>query len=142
MAAAMRARRVRGLDCDIGSRSGTEGGGRLGDADLHFELGLLIRSALAGGDGAVRDLVDAALQQLARQGIEPDYIAAILAAYGPGDASPLADLLLQGEPDSSAAASALLTNRERDVLRLLAQRYTDKEIAETLADKILAEKIL
>jgi DNA-binding NarL/FixJ family response regulator len=61
--------------------------------------------------------------------VSADYIAQILAAYRPSDESPLAERLGRGEP---AAAGALLTNREQDVLRLLAQRYTDKEIAETL----------
>jgi LuxR family maltose regulon positive regulatory protein len=72
------------------------------------------------------------LQQLAQRGVAPDYIADILAAYGPGDDSRLVEELVRGESASSAAASALLTSREQDVLRLLARRYTDKEIAVAL----------
>lgn len=54
--------------------------------------------------------------------MSPPFLAEILAAFGPGEESP-------GEVSSHAG---LLTNRELEVLQLLAKRYTDKEIADAL----------
>jgi LuxR family maltose regulon positive regulatory protein len=57
------------------------------------------------------------LRKLAQRGVSPVYINEILAAFVPDEVSPDA---------------ALLTNRELEVLQLLAKRYSDKEIAEAL----------
>ena len=67
------------------------------------------------------------LAQLARRGVAPAYLAAILAAYGEPDRSTL--------PGHSAAAELIepLTNREQEVLLLLDKRYTNKEIADALS---------
>ncbi len=89
--------------------------------------------ALAAPSGFLRLFVDLGpalkepLQKLARQGVAPAYINEILAAYGPDEASPIV-----AQPLTTTPGSALLTNRELDVLQLLARRYTDKEIAEAL----------
>ena len=94
--------------------------------------------ALAAPSGFLRLFADlgpalkAPLQKLARQGVSPVYINEILAAFGPDEASPMVGQLLTTEPIPTDPASALLTNRELDVLQLLDGRYTDKEIAETL----------
>ncbi|HTP07371.1 MAG TPA: LuxR C-terminal-related transcriptional regulator [Anaerolineae bacterium] len=72
------------------------------------------------------------LQKLAQQGVSPAYVTEILAAYGPGDAFPRTGRAIHTESASSTARSGLLTNRELDVLHLLAQRYTNKEIADAL----------
>jgi LuxR family maltose regulon positive regulatory protein len=83
---------------------------------------------LAEPGGFIRLFVDLGaalkplLQNLAQRGVSPAYLAEILAAFGPGEASP-------GEVSPGAA---LLTKRELEVLQLLAKRYSDKEIAKTL----------
>ena len=70
------------------------------------------------------------LQKLVQRGLSPRYLADILAAFEAEDARPAAGQPPRTEPVSSS--SALLTNREQEVLELLARRYTDKEIAEAL----------
>ena len=83
---------------------------------------------LAEPGGFIRLFVDLGmalkplLQNLAQRGVSPAYLAEILAAFGPGAASP-------GEVSPNAT---LLTYRELEVLQLLAKRYTDKEIAKIL----------
>lgn len=95
---------------------------------------------LAAPGGAVRLLVDCGpglaglLEKLAGDGVAPAYVRQVLAALG---AAPTAS------PASSSPASTgrtitidgmieSLTNREMDVLLLLAERLSDKEIAERL----------
>jgi LuxR family maltose regulon positive regulatory protein len=95
--------------------------------------------ALAEPGGILRFFVDLGaplkplLQQLARQGVSPAYIDKILAAFGPDEAPPNAGRSLSTEAIPAPPGSALLTNRELDVLRLLDKRYTDREIADTLS---------
>ena len=98
--------------------------------------------ALAAPGGFLRLFVDLGkplrplLRKLAQRGVSPAYIDEILAAFGLGEESP--DERRPGtEPRKTATAATLsaamlLTNREHEVLALLARRYTDKEIAEAL----------
>jgi LuxR family maltose regulon positive regulatory protein len=72
------------------------------------------------------------LRKLAHQGVAPEYIDDILAAFGPDEAPPMAGQPLTTEPVPTLSASTLLTNRELDVLQLLVRRCTDKEIADAL----------
>jgi LuxR family transcriptional regulator, maltose regulon positive regulatory protein len=94
--------------------------------------------ALAAPGGFLRHFVDLGpalkplLRKLARQDVAPAYINEILAAFGPDEAPPFEGRPLTTEPAPTPPASTLLTNRELDVLQLLAKRYTDKEIAEAL----------
>ena len=94
--------------------------------------------ALAAPGGFLRLFVDLGtalkplLQKLAHQGVAPAYINEILAAFGPDEASPNAGQSLTQMPAPTPPGSTLLTNRELDVLQLLARRYTDKEIADAL----------
>jgi LuxR family maltose regulon positive regulatory protein len=95
----------------------------------------------AAPGGALRIVVDCGpgvidlLQKLQGAGVAPDFIRQVLAAF---DATATATA---GPPPSRAAAGAaveqpvpveVLTNREIDVLILLAQRLSDKEIASRL----------
>jgi LuxR family maltose regulon positive regulatory protein len=94
--------------------------------------------ALAAPGGFLRHFVDLGpalkplLQILARQGVASAYIDDILAAFGQDEVSPIVSLPLTTKPVLTPRASTLLTNRELDVLHLLARRHTDKEIAEAL----------
>ncbi len=93
---------------------------------------------LAEPGGFIRLFVDLGmplkplLLKLAQRGVSPAYLAEILAAFGPGEMS------LGPEPGKTATSSATtpssapLTNREQEVLELLAKRYTTKEIAAAL----------
>jgi len=92
--------------------------------------------ALAEPGGLIRLFVDLGtalkplLRKLMQRGVSPRYLADILAAFEGEAAQFAAAQLPHTEPVSSG--SALLTNREQEVLELLARRYTDKEIAEAL----------
>jgi LuxR family maltose regulon positive regulatory protein len=105
------------------------------DGDEQQALAALSHSiAFAEPGGFIRLFVDLGtalkplLQKLVQQGESPRYLADLLAAFEAEDARPAQPP--RTEPVSSS--SALLTNREQEVLELLARRYTDKEIAETL----------
>ncbi len=84
--------------------------------------------ALAEPDGFIRLLVDLGpalkplLQKLLQRGVSPTYLAKVLAAFDAEAAPPIA-------PHSPV----MLTQREQEVLMLLAKRYIDKEIAEALS---------
>jgi LuxR family transcriptional regulator, maltose regulon positive regulatory protein len=92
----------------------------------------------AAPGGALRLLVDCGpglvglLQKLQAAGVAPRYIEKVLAAFGPPAAAPAASSTL---PDAAVPAARqeltaeMLTNREIDVLILLAERLPDKEIA-------------
>jgi LuxR family maltose regulon positive regulatory protein len=94
---------------------------------------------LAEPGGFIRLFVDLGmplkplLLKVAQHGASPAYLAELLAAFDAEDA-------LQAAREHTATSSAIrarssetLTNREREVLMLLAKRYTDKEIAATLS---------
>jgi LuxR family maltose regulon positive regulatory protein len=111
------------------------------EGDEPQALAALSRSiALAEPGGLVRLFVDLGTplkpllrklaQKLTPQGVSPRYLADLLAAFEAEDAQSVTAQLPNTEPVSSG--STLLTNREQDVLELLARRYTDKEIAEAL----------
>ncbi|MCB0175782.1 MAG: hypothetical protein KDJ97_35085 [Anaerolineae bacterium] len=86
--------------------------------------------------GVIRTFVDLGphlvplLQALATRKVAPTYIAAILAAF------PASDLRAPSapRPDHSSAPELIepLTDRELEILDLLVQRYTNKEIARRL----------
>jgi LuxR family maltose regulon positive regulatory protein len=105
--------------------------------DEQQALATLSRSiALAEPGGFIRLFVDLGtplqplLQKLMQRGVSPRYLADLLAAFEAEVAPSVTAQLPHTEPVSSG--SKLLTNREQDVLELLAKRYTDKEIAEAL----------
>jgi LuxR family maltose regulon positive regulatory protein len=104
-------------------------------------LAALSRSiALAEPGGFIRLFVDLGTplqpllrklaQKLMQRGVSPRYLADLLAAFEAEDAPSVTAQLPHTEPVSSG--STLLTNREQEVLELLARRCTDKEIAEAL----------
>ena len=112
------------------------------EGDEQQALAALAKSiALAEPGGFLRLFVDLGpplkplLQKLARRGVSPAYLDEILAAFGEAEAPPRAGAATPAQCRSSitASRSALLTNRELDVLLLLDKRYTDKEIADTLS---------
>jgi LuxR family maltose regulon positive regulatory protein len=110
------------------------------EGDEQQALAVLSHSiALAEPGGFIRLFVDLGtalkplLQKLVQRGVSPRYLADILAAFEAEDARPAAGQLPRTESASTPPGSALLTNREQEVLELLARRYTDKEIAESLS---------
>jgi LuxR family maltose regulon positive regulatory protein len=107
------------------------------EGDEQQALAALSRSiALAEPGGFIRLFIDLGtalkplLQKLAQRSVSPRYLADLLAAFEAEDTQSVTAQLPHTEPVSSGAA--LLTNREQEVLELLARRYTDKEIAEAL----------
>ena len=113
------------------------------EGDEQQALAALSRSiALAEPGGFIRLFVDLGMvlkpllrklaQKLMQKGVSSQYLADLLAAFEAEDARPAAGQPLRTEPVSTPSDSALLTNREQEVLELLARRYTDKEIAEAL----------
>ena len=89
--------------------------------------------ALAEKAGMVRALVDRGprmerlLRRLAARGVHEGYLAAVLAAFPASGAS-----LEPRSVEQTVALNSLLTNREYDVLVLLASRLSNKEIATEL----------
>jgi LuxR family maltose regulon positive regulatory protein len=79
---------------------------------------------------ALQSLLRKLAQKLVQRGVSPRYLADLLAAFEAEDAPSVTAQLPHPEP--VASGSTLLTNREQEVLELLAKRYTDKEIAEAL----------
>jgi len=94
--------------------------------------------ALAEPGGFIRLFIDLGtplkplLKKFMQRGMSPRYLADLLAAFEAEDAQSAAAQRPHTEHVSSPSDSALLTNREQEVLELLTRRYTDKEIAETL----------
>ena len=99
--------------------------------------------------GALRLLADfgpgliGLLQKLQTEGVAPRYIEKVLTVLVPPVSGPAVPAI---GPDVAAAATKqeapadMLTNREIDVLLLLAERLTDKEIAERLVLSLLTVK--
>ena len=93
----------------------------------------------AASRGALRILLDLGpnlrplLQELLARNVAGAFILRLLAAYPPPE-NPSHPPLPANPPDAAVvgAADMLLTNRELDVLLLLAERLTDKEIAKIL----------
>lgn len=91
---------------------------------------------LAAPGGALRQLADCGpglaglLKKLADDRVAPAYVRQVLAALGA--AHDLAQPTSAGPTTTSSVLVETLTNREIDVLLLLAERLTDKEIAERL----------
>ena len=98
-----------------------------------------VQRAAAGG--ALRLIVDCGpgviglLQKLLTTGVAPDYIQQVLAVFDastPPAAIPLPNEGLPGDVLRPVVSVEALTNREIDVLILLAERLSDKEIAQRL----------
>jgi LuxR family maltose regulon positive regulatory protein len=96
---------------------------------------------LAALGGFIRPFVDPGpglaglLDRLRRQGVAPDYIAQILDAFPKPSARMLSSGVGRQTTTQAEASSSLiepLTNRELEVLALLEQRLTNKEIAAQL----------
>ncbi len=109
---------------------------------LDEALTLLERAVtLAQLGGFIRPFVETGpelaglLNQLARQGVAPDYIGQILKAFPDLRLESDLDTLIQNQREASKIENPLvesLSNRELDVLELLAQRFSNKEIAAKL----------
>ena len=106
--------------------------------DESTALAQLQRSlTLARPGGFIRLFVDLGssmatlLKRLDRDGVDPDYIGQILAAFPPAGCDGHASFVGDQAPAVTAPIEAL-TPRESDVLALLAKRLSNREIAETL----------
>jgi LuxR family maltose regulon positive regulatory protein len=94
----------------------------------------------AAPGGALRLLADCGpglippLRKLQAAGIAPRYIERVLAAFDEGAEVPKAPAAQPGAAPliGQATATEMLTNRQIDILILLAERLSDKEIAERL----------
>jgi LuxR family maltose regulon positive regulatory protein len=113
------------------------------EGDIQQALAALSNSIALGAPGgflrlfvdlgpALKPLVQKLASREAQRGVSPAYLAEILTAFEAEEARPGAGQASRREGHSTSQDSALLTNREHEVLALLAKRYTDKEIAETL----------
>lgn len=94
--------------------------------------------ALAEADGVVRAFADlgpkmaSLLTRLRQQGVAVDFIDRLLQAF-PADQALTLDLSRRGpEPARAAVLIEPLTYREQEILELLAQRLSAKEIAQRL----------
>jgi LuxR family maltose regulon positive regulatory protein len=122
---------VRPLVCALAVRAGLrQAQGRPAEARADLERAV----ALAAPRGFVRALADRGpaleplLREVARRGGDREYLGAVVAALG--QASPGAAPPAVAPP--TALVPELLTPREMEVLALLAERWSDKEIAARL----------
>jgi LuxR family maltose regulon positive regulatory protein len=100
--------------------------------------------ALAQPGGFIRSFVDAGtalrplLQRLSQQGVAPEYLSRVLAAFDtiPQTSRPLGTTLAPRE----ARTVDLLTNREEEILRLMAEGLTNQEIANELVISLYTVK--
>ena len=95
--------------------------------------------------GALRSIADAGpgilpfLQQLLADNVAPDYVVRLIALLDSEAAQTRAESIMPAQQlllrplDEKTVHKALLTNRELDVLQLMARRFTNKEIASALS---------
>jgi LuxR family maltose regulon positive regulatory protein len=99
---------------------------------------------LAQPGGFIRTFVDLGrpvaelLKQLAQRGVAPDYISQILDAFPQSPEIP--KTVPKTVSDAQAELVEPLTERELEILQLLNERLTDKEIAQTLDISVLTAK--
>ena len=94
--------------------------------------------SLAEPGGFIRAFVDlgapmkSLLATLARKKVSPEYLAELLVAFDEEETRLASARKNSPLPESDSHSLVKLSNREREVLELLAMRYTDKEISEAL----------